>query len=264
MWKLFFDTCYLFSYLIIGRRNRRWFREVKLFDYRHKLNILRRTYPEFDWKHVYMRKGGCSLAFMVNNKYVFKVRKFNRDLRSVERYYYEKRVTDALAGVLPTRIPKMTLMELDGLLFSKSELIQGKMLIDLPLKKLIENREKLGCQLGRIIYKLFNSNILPELKPANCDPNDCGFIHCDMCSNIVANPDTMDITGIIDWEFAHYGSLKTDFIGIFRVRRKMRQTDIAVEAMWEYYRLRDAAQKTGTTTKKTSTKKKTAKKQNNA
>jgi len=257
MWKLFFDTCYFFSYFIIGKKFRRWFREYKLFDYRRKLDTLRRAYPDLDWAHVYMRKGGCSLAFMVNNKYVFKVRKFNDDTGAIERYHYEKKVTDALSGVLPTRIPKMTLHEINGFLFSKSELIPGKMLIDLPLKKLIANREKLGRQLGGIIYSLFNSNALPELRPAGCDAADCGLVHCDMCSNIVANPETMDITGIIDWEFARYGSLKSEFIGIFRVRRKMRLTDIAVEAIWEYYRLRDAAKKTAkkSTAKKTTRKK---------
>jgi hypothetical protein len=48
----------------------------------------------------------------------------------------------------------------------------------------------------------------------------------------------MDVVGIIDWEYAKYNSLKYEFFGIFRVRRKMRKTDIAPIAMWRYIELR--------------------------
>ena len=57
------------------------------------------------------------------------------------------------------------------------------------------------------------------------------------------NPETMDVVGIIDWEYANYNCLRYEFFGVFRVRRKMRQTDIGPIAMCEYYRLRDAETK---------------------
>jgi hypothetical protein len=49
----------------------------------------------------------------------------------------------------------------------------------------------------------------------------------------------MDITGIIDWEYAGYNSIWHEFFGIFRVRRKMRLTDIAPYAIREYWELKE-------------------------
>ena len=112
-------------------------------------------------------------------------------------------------------------------------------MVDLPLKQIRKHREKLGHQLAEIINSLFHFDApeLADLKPKNADKNDCGLVHGDMCSNIIVNPDTMDISGIIDWEYSGYGSLKREFFGIFWVRRKMRQTDIAPIAMWDYYQM---------------------------
>ena len=111
----------------------------------------------------------------------------------------------------------------------------------MPFKKVYEYRRQIGAELGQIIYTMFNSKFpeLDDLRPKTSDSHDIGLTHGDMCSNILVNPKTMKITGIIDWEYARFGSLKREFFGIFRVRRKMRLTDIGPEAMWEYYRLRN-------------------------
>ena len=44
-----------------------------------------------------------------------------------------------------------------------------------------------------------------------------------MCSNILVNPKTMVITGIIDWEWAGYGPISNEIKGLVWVRKKMRK-----------------------------------------
>lgn len=234
MWKLFFNTCYLFSYLVPGREKREHFRTNRLFDYRRKLNTLRAAYPEINWRHVHLRKGGGSLAFIIGDT-VFKVRKYNSETEGNERFHREQKITAALAGHLPVKIPHIELIKIDNYLFYKSKFIPGRVLVDMPFGKIRANEEKIGRQMGKIIYDLFNSNVLPELRPANC--KNCGMVHGDMCSNIIINPKTMDVVGIIDWEFASYGPLDREIDGIDRVRRKMQKTNIAKIALAEYNRI---------------------------
>ena len=217
-------------------RVRRWIRHEKLFDYPAKRDALRAAYPDLDWRHMRLAKGGGSLAFILNNRYVFKVRKHYERDNSAEKFAREKRITDAIAGVIPVRVPQIELVHAGKYLFYKTEFIPGRVLVDLPLERIREHREKIGAQLGDIIYTLFNTDFpqLADMRKKTTDA-DIGLVHGDMCSNIIVNPETMDVVGIIDWEYATFGSLKREFIGLFRVRRKMRQTDIAPEVMWRYY-----------------------------
>lgn len=242
MWRTFFEFMYILSYLIPVPSWRRHFRRVKLFDYKHKLNTLYAKYPKLRKKHMRLAKGGGSLAFIFDERTVYKVRKYCDRDNSIEKFTYEKRITDAIAPIVPVRIPHIELVTAGEFLFYKTEFIPGRVLIDLPLARIREHREKIGRQLGDVIFQLFNAKLpeLDDLRAARmaqigANPGDFGLTHGDMCSNIIVNPDTMDVVGIIDWEYANFSSLKREFIGIFRVRRKMRQTDISTEAMWQYY-----------------------------
>lgn len=240
MWRIFFEFLYLISFIIPGRKNREWFRRKKCFDYRKKLNAIKQEFPNLNWKKMRLAKGGGSLAFIVDNN-VFKVRKFYEKDNSEEKFMREKLITDAIAPVLPVAVPHIELVQAGKYLFYKTEFIPGQVLMNLPLKKIIQNNEKIGKQIGQIIYTL-NSTDFPQLKKIKpCDANSkkFGLIHGDMCSNIIVNPKTMDITGIIDWEYAGYNSIWHEFFGIFRVRRKMRLTDIAPYAIREYWELKE-------------------------
>lgn len=236
MWKLFFEFCYAISYLIPIKKLRNAFRMNKLFDYKNKLNAIKSACPNLNWKNMRLAKGGGSLAFIVDNT-VFKVRKFHLTDKCQEKFEREKRITDAIAPVLPIAVPHIELIWAGGYLFYKTVFIPGRVLMDLPLKKILKHREKIGKQIGDVICVLFNTKFpeLNDLRPSDCSKNDCGLTHGDMCSNIIVNPDTMDVVGIIDWEYAGFTSLKREFFGIFRVRRKMRKTDIAPIAMWTYF-----------------------------
>ena len=235
---MFFDFLYVISFLIPGKKNREWFRRDKCFDYHNKLNAIRNARPDMDWAHMRLAKGGGSLAFIVDNT-VFKVRKFHKNDNSEKKFTYEKKITDAVAPVLNVRVPQIELIQAGEYLFYKTTFIPGVVLLNLPMKRIMEHNEKIGRQIGQIMYTLFNTDFpqLKSIKPKDANKNDCGLTHGDMCSNIIVNPDTMDVVGIIDWEYARYDSLIREFFGIFRVRRKMRQTDIAAYAMREYWDL---------------------------
>ncbi len=243
MWRTFFEIMYGISYLIPVPRWRRYFRRVKLFDYRAKLRALYTARPDLKKHRMRLAKGGGSLAFIFDNQYVFKVRKYCDRDNSATRFAYEKRITDAIAPVLNIKVPQIDIIAAGEFLFYATTFIPGRVLVDLPLKRIREHREKIGKQLGDVIFTLFNTKFpqlndirAQQIQDQDLAQDDVGLTHGDMCSNIIVNPATMDLVGIIDWEYAGYSSVKRDFIGIFRVRRKMRQTDIAPEAMWEYYR----------------------------
>ncbi len=240
-WKQFFGTLWALSFCIPVHKWRQWVRDEKLFGYGDKLRALRKTFPDLDWKHFRLAKGGGSLAFIVDTR-VFKIRKFHKRDEAFNRFTREKRITDAIASVLPVRVPHIEIYKIGEYVVYATEFIPGRVLLDLPMKKVLAHREEIGKKLGEIIYKMFNARLpeLDDMRPANGDPNDTGLVHGDMCSNILVDPQTMQITGIIDWEYASFDSLKREFFGIFRVRKKMRLTDIAPIAMWEYYQLRDA------------------------
>ena len=156
---------------------------------------------------------------------------------SVNRFTREKRITDAISPILSVRVPRIKLHTVGIYTVYESEFIPGRILMDLPLKQILGHRTEIGQELGKIIYILHNAKC-PELNDMCTDmADDVGIIHGDMCSNILVNPDTMQITGIIDWEYARFDSVKNEFFGLFRVRRKMRLTDIAPIAMCEYYEL---------------------------
>lgn len=244
MWKPFFDFLWFISYFIPFRGARTWFRLNKCYDYKNKLRAIRAATPELNWDKMRLAKGGGSLAFIVEDT-VFKVRKFHKHDNSEKKFEREKRITDAVAPVLPVAVPKIELVQAGHYLFYKTHFIPGRVLVDLPLKRIIANNDKIGKQIGQIIYALFNADFksLRDIRPKDAKKHGFGLVHGDMCSNIIVNPDTMDVVGIIDWEYAFYSSLWYEFYGIYRVRRKMRQTDIAPIAMWEYYRLRDESNK---------------------
>ncbi len=244
MWKPFFDFLWFISYFIPFRGVRTWFRLNKCYDYKNKLRAIRAATPELDWGKMRLAKGGGSLAFIIDDT-VFKVRKFHKHDNSAEKFEREKRITDAVAPVLPVAVPKIELIQAGPYLFYKTHFIPGRVLVDLPLKRIIANNDKIGKQIGQIIYSLFNADLktLRDMMPKDAKKRGLGMVHGDMCSNIIVNPNTMDVVGIIDWEYAYFNSLWYEFYGIYRVRRKMRQTDIAPIAMWEYYRLRDEKSK---------------------
>ena len=234
MWRIFFNFLWFLSYFIPFPGLRRWWRTEKCFDYGNKLHALKKSFPGLRWGKFRLAKGGGSLAFIVDNT-VFKIRKHNRESDSQMKFEREKRITDAVAPILPVAVPHIDILNIDGYMVYKTQLIPGRVLVDIPLKRILENREKIANQITDIIWIMFNAEYpeLNDLRPQNAD-TEIGLTHGDMCSNIIVNPKTMDIVGIIDWEYASFSSISRDFFGIFKFRRKMRLTDLGPMVMWKY------------------------------
>ena len=234
MWKILFELSDRFFAIIPIKKWRVFLRGTVLFDYRNKLNALLRIRP--DLKHTKMRlaKGGGSLVFIFN-KETFKVRKHQHESSTFNRFIYEKRVTDAIRSFCPITIPNIEFFTSGDFTFYKSDFIPGKLLVSIPAWKIKKYQQQISKQLADFIYKKSFANP-PEIEDLKTVPTQPGFswVHGDMCSNILVNPKTMKITGIIDWEWAGYSPTDAEFNGLVWVRKKMRKIGLDKSTRTEY------------------------------
>ena len=232
MWMYFFAACDFLCRFIPVRRWRWYMRRVKLFDWYRKYNALKRTFPNLDFYNVKMIKGGWNIGFIVEDKFVFKVRKFNDTKVPQDKIIREKRITDALAPFLPVRILSIRVVQAGEYIFYKYPFIQGKNLNSLGVKQISAHREKLGKQIATFIYKLHNSAPvgIDDLKTGDGD----GWNHNDLCNNIIVDENTMNIVGIIDWEYAGWGPLETEFTNTTAFSSAMRESGLQDIIRQEY------------------------------
>lgn len=216
MLKTFFDILYIFG----GDK----FRREKLFDYRNKLSELKRARPDLKFNSVRMIKGGWNIGFIVDNSRVFKIRKFYDNENGEEKIIREKRITDAFEKISPIKIPKITITKTDKYVFYEYEYINGKNLNKMPLWKIRKHKESLAKQIAEFIYAIYNSNPVEinDLK----DGVNGGWIHNDLCNNMIVNPRSMKIVGIIDWEYAKYDTIEKEFERIDKYSSKMKKSKL--------------------------------------
>ena len=156
MWKLFFEICDILCGLIPNRHVRRRIRTQKLFDWRNKYRALRKRYPNLNFRHTRMIKGGWNIGFIVDNKYVFKIRKFYDSSIPAEKIMREKRITDAFANISPLHIPKIEIVRAGKYTFYKYDFIPGKNM-NTCSQRVIERN---AWQWGADIIKLFPADDL--------------------------------------------------------------------------------------------------------
>lgn len=233
MWRLYFETMDLLVGLIPCRTWREKIRKQELYDYRKKFNALRAALPQANFKHIQVIKGGWNIGFIVDHKYVCKIRKkFDGDA-PVEKIIREKRITDAFAKIVPFRIPNISIIESQGFTFYKYDFIPGKNLNTFSKRKIVQHGWQLAKQLATFIDAMHNADPaeIADLKSDNGD----GWNHNDICNNIIVNPKTMDIVGLIDWEYAGWGNLDTEFENCVRFSKKMRKSGIGEATQIEYH-----------------------------
>lgn len=237
MWKLLFEFSDRLFAIVPVKKWRRFLRTDMLFDYRRKLNALKRAYPDLDFNKMKLAKGGGSLVFMIGDN-TFKVRKHNYEAGKFERFNREKRITDAIRPWCTIQIPNIEFFDSDGITFYKSSRIDGKLLINISARKIKTHQKQISKQLAEFIYKksLANPSEIADLRkrPVN---KEYSWVHGDMCSNILVNPRTMKITGIIDWEWAGYGKTADEFWGLVRVRKKMQKIGLDKTTRAEYEKI---------------------------
>ena len=123
MWRLFFEVCDFMVGFIPSKEKRERIRREKLYDYRKKYNALRKIIPEHEFKKVRVIKGGWNIGFIINKKYVCKIRKFLDANVPNEKIIREKRITDAFANILPVQIPKIDILRFGNMTFYKYNFI---------------------------------------------------------------------------------------------------------------------------------------------
>lgn len=234
MWKLLFDFCYFWSFFIPNRKRREYFRVHTLFDYRRKLNALRVACSDINIRKIRMIKGGWNIGFIVNDKYVFKIRKYFDD-SYVPKIIKEKRMTDAFRDIVPLKIPKIDIIEQGEYTFYKYEFIPGRNLNNLPLRTVLKYREKFAKQLAEFIYAMHHANPkeIADLKTTTGD----SWGHNDICNNTIVDPKTMDIVGIIDWEYSGWEYLETEFMNCTLYSHKLRKANMGILIRGEYKKL---------------------------
>ena len=237
MWKLLFEFLDRFFAIIPIKKWRNYLRIETLFDYRRKLNALKSAYPTLNFRKMRLGKGGGSLVFIIDNKYTFKVRKHNHETKNFDRFYREKRITDALRAFCTIQIPNIEFVDIGDYTFYKSDFIPGKLLISIPTHRIKKYQRQISQQLAEFIYKKSFANP-PEIADLRGQTKK-GFCwnHGDMCSNILINPKTMVITGIIDWEWAGYSDIANEFRGLVWVRKKMRKIGLDESTRKEFMKI---------------------------
>ena len=210
-------------------------RRVKLFDWYRKYHALKQAFPGLDFYEVKMIKGGWNIGFIVENRMVFKVRKHNNTKIPQDEIIRQKRLTDALAPFSPFRITCIRVIQAGEYIFYKYPYIPGKNLNSLGVKRIMASRMKIGRQIANFIYKVHNSKPV-GINDLKCGDGD-GWNHNDLCNNIIVNPNSMDIVGIIDWEYAGWGKLETEFANATAFSSAMRESGLDEAIRSEYNRI---------------------------
>ena len=234
MWKLFFDFCYFWSFFIPNRQWREDFRINKLFDYRRKLKALKTICSDIKFHSVKIIKGGWNIGFVINNKYVFKIRKKFSD-SNIPRIIKEKRMTDAFRDIVPLKIPKIDIISYDKYTFYRYEFISGHNLTTFSLHTILKHQEKWAKQLAKFICAMHHA-FPKEIEDLITDKGD-SWGHNDICNNTIVNPKTMDIIGMIDWEYSGWNYLETEFKNCTRFSKKLKQTNMKELIQQEYDKL---------------------------
>jgi aminoglycoside phosphotransferase (APT) family kinase protein len=182
------------------------------------------VFPNFSFWRAKLLHGWTNFAFIVDGKSVIKIRK-EYLAETPDRVLREKRITDAFRKILPVAIPNIEVASANGYAFIKYDMLDGKGLNVMPADKLAENREKLGRQLARFLYAL-HGNDPPELHDLKDGVQNGEWTHGDLARNMLVDPQTMDLTGIIDWEFAGYMSdINFDFGRLSHKKQNKRLAD---------------------------------------
>lgn len=235
MWMQFFRICDFFCNFIPGAARRAAFRQNKLYDWRRKYDALRAAFPELDFHHVKMIKGGWNIGFIVDRRYVFKISKKFEHQKSMAKILREQRITNAMRPYVSVRIPKIDIVETGQYTFYKYDFIPGRNMNTFSAARIAHHAAAWGEQIGEFIYGLHHANA-PQIDDLKDRIGD-GWNHNDICNNVIVDPKTMKIVGIIDWEYSGWGTLETEFNNCVRFSRKIKESGIREHIEKKYCQL---------------------------
>ena len=237
MWQTFFRICDFLCNFIPNRTTRERVRREKFYDWAKKYRALRDACPNLKFRHVKMIKGGWNIGFIVDRKYVFKIRKFFSDEKNqIEKIMHEKRMTDTFASIVPLKIPNIDIIRAGDYTFYRYKFISGKNMNTFSLRTIRKYENQWGKQIATFIYKMHNARPrgMNDMKTNDGD----GWNHHDICNNVIIDPNKMRVVGIIDWEYAGWGPLETEFVNCTIFSKKIRQTNLDKIIRAEYAKLK--------------------------
>jgi len=203
----------------------------KLSERRKRLNALINC---IGIKKIRMVHGGWNVGFIVNNKYVYKTR--DRDISDISKIIKEKRIIDAFTKIVPLKIPNIDIIHCGKYIFCRYEFIPGKNLTKFSLKTIMKYREKWATQIAQFIFAMHTHNpkTLVDLKSGDGD----SWGHNDICNNMIVDTKTMTIVGLIDWEYAGWNFLETEFKNCTAFSPKLLKAGLDTLIRQEYIKLK--------------------------
>ncbi len=235
MWKQFFEVCDFLCNFIPGATRRAAVRRMRLYDWRKKYRALRAAYPDLNFRRTKMIKGGWNIGFIVDRKYVFKIRKFYDENTPATKIMREARITSALGPSASVRIPRIEVVRTGGYTFYKYDFIPGRNMNTFSKRQIAKFAARWGAQIGRFIHSIHTAHPdnLDDLKDR---PGD-GWNHNDICNNVIIDPKTMNVVGVIDWEYSGWGALETEFVNCVRFSKMINDSGILSHIKKKYYDL---------------------------
>ena len=155
----------------------------------------------------------------------------------INRAKTEKRITDAFRNIVPFKIPNIDIVYAKQYVFLRYEYIDGINLTSLPPETIMTHRFKWAKQIANFIFLMHHNDpdCLSDLKT----PKGDGWGHNDICNNMIVDPKTMDIIGLIDWEYAGWDLLSTEFKNCTAYSPKLQQADFDSLLHFEYVKMKN-------------------------
>lgn len=184
-------------------------------------------------------RGYKNVVLVLDKKYVFKFPFASRDKDFVKRVsVMEKRIVDAFRKISPIYIPKMELINWDGIIIRKFEYVSGKQITDFnPNKISMENRKKIARQLANMIRVIQQSDP-QELKKFKPNPDEPatdfrGWMHADLATNFLLDDD-FNVTAVIDWEDTYWVDVRWGFAKLNKSLDRRRYYGIFMHTLFDY------------------------------
>ena len=157
---------------------------------------------------------GCrNLVVNLNDAHIFKFPLSGNGAVAVR----ETCICNALRSVCPIYMPAMELIRWRGMIVRRYEYIDGKLLCDFPVSRIIENRDRIARQLAEFIYFIgcADPESIREYKPVpDATPGFLyGWFHNDIGQNFLMDDD-FNIVGFIDWEGASFCDFRITMRGV--------------------------------------------------
>lgn len=184
-------------------------------------------------------RGWKNVAIILDKKYVFKFPFASRDRDFVKRVSMtEKRVVDAFRKISPIYIPKMELINWNGMVIRKFEYVSGKQITDFNPKKIDKEQcQKIAQQLANFIWVIQQSDPeeLRDLKKNPDEPavNFRGWMHADLATNFLLD-DKFNVVAVIDWEDTYWVDVRWGFAKLNKSLDRRRYYGVFMNTLFDY------------------------------